>query len=544
MIVPPADHQISLMKYVADWLRIFNDRRRLALATVVLLHLVLVIPLAALLNLWIDEAYTLETTGGGFMHAIQRSLGFELQPPLYFVSLTFWRVLNDSAFFARLFSILCTALTVLVSRGLARRYLPGVPSILVAAVVAFSPLTVFAAIEARYYAMALLLSALLLRFFHDGYVAAQPSAAARRWYTVTAIAALYTYYFLGFFLAAGGAALLLMRRSEALRKYLLDMAVTAILFAPLTIATWRQMSSVHATTDVTGAKTIAEGATLVWQTAWRQLLPVNQYNLLTVVRSWVSRLAVPVLLLGALAHRRWPTSITLVPLALAATVSFFFIWIAMYLGPDFVKPQHTTTLYLPVLLSALALLQYAVGVRAASLATLVSLVFAIPYLLENYAPLAKQGDWIRVSRYIEQHEHKSEPILVFKAEFVLDFGYHYAGLNPLIPLPKPTSRERYDLTEQVLHEKDEIVHALSGRLGETRRFWLITSHTVPFRGIDPHPEILEIFVLQHCRVLRDKSFWKSRVRLLELRPEVVIGGGTVDSAKDGRNEPGDNGLQR
>lgn len=524
-------------------LRMFGSGERLGLAAVVVVHLAVVVPLAATLNIWIDEAYTLETTGGGFMHAVQRSLGFELQPPLYFVILTFWRVLDDSAFFARLFSIICTASTVLVSGGLAWRYLPGVPAVLVAAVVALNPLTIFVAVEARYYAMALLLSALLLRFFHDGYVAAQPSAAARRWHTLTAVAALYTYYFLGFLLVAGGAALLLIRRNEALRKYLLGMVVTALLFAPLAVTTWRQMGSVSAT-GVTETETIAEGATLVWQTAWRQLLPVNQDNSLAVVRGWVSRLAVPALLLGALAHRRRPTSATLVPLTLATTVSLFFVWIAMRLGSDFIRPQHTTVLYLPTLLAALALLQYAVGVRAVSLAVAVTLVFAGIYLMQAYAPMAKLGDWIRVSQYIERYEAPSEPILVFKAESVLTFAYYYRGRNSLIPIPKPISGERYDMVEQVLRSEAEIVRALSGQLGPARRFWLVTIPTQPFRGVDFHPEILEQFIARRCKVLRDESFVGSRVRLLELRSEVVIGGNTVDSVKDGRNESGDNGLQR
>ena len=61
--------------------------QRLPLALVVLLHLALVIPLAAILNIWIDEAYTLQSTGAGLAHAVQRALNFELQPPLYYVAL-------------------------------------------------------------------------------------------------------------------------------------------------------------------------------------------------------------------------------------------------------------------------------------------------------------------------------------------------------------------------------------------------------------------------------------------------------------------------
>lgn len=496
-----------------------GKRERVALAVVVLLHLALVVPLAAVLNVWIDEAYTLRATGAGLAHAVRQALGFELQPPLYYIVLTLWRGLDDSAFFARLFSILCTASTVVVAGSLARRYLPGVTPALVAAVVAFNPITVYAAVEARFYGLALLLSAVLLLFFHDGYTAPEPASVARRRHTVAAVAALYTHYFLGFLLAAGGAVLLMLQRRAEFGKYLGGMLVAAVLFAPLAVVTVRQMGGVDAT-GTPHAQTVVAAARLVWNTLWQDLLPVNQESALAVARSWVSRLALPMVLLAAMARRQKPTVAVFVPFALMTVVSLFFVGVAIRFGPEFMKPHHTTVLYLPMLLASLALLKYVGGVRAAVAGAVASLIFAGPYLYERYSDLAKVGDWVRVSRYIEGHEEASEPVLVFKAEFVLDFGYHYAGRNRLIPLPRPTNSERYNLTEQALGHEGEILQALSGQLDTTRRFWLVTSHTKPFRGIDVHPEILEGFVSRHCTVLRDQSFEGSRVRLLALRSEV------------------------
>ena len=62
-----------------------------ALALVVILHLALVIPLAAILNIWIDEAYTLQNTGGNIVSNIIRALNFEKQPPFFYALLTTWR---------------------------------------------------------------------------------------------------------------------------------------------------------------------------------------------------------------------------------------------------------------------------------------------------------------------------------------------------------------------------------------------------------------------------------------------------------------------
>jgi len=499
-------------------LGVCRSRDWLLLAAVILLHLALVIPLAAALNLWVDEAYTLQSTGDGLAHAVRRAVNFELQPPFYFVLLTLWRSMNDSAFFARLFSILCTGSTIAVTASLARRYLPGIRPALAAAVVGLNPLTVFAAVEARFYALALLLSALLLLLFHDGYVSDKPSPVARLWYTLAAVVALYTFYFLGFLLVACGAALLVLQRRQAIRSYLISMVVVGALFAPLALTAMRQVGSVGSVGM--GRQTPTEAGALVWQAAWRQLLPVSQENSLAAVRGWVSRLTLPLVMVAALLQHRRPTTAVLVPLIVGGIMSLFFVLVAMRLGSDFVRPQHTTVLYIPILLAMLALLQYVGRARAASVGCIASFVLAGAYVLQTYAPMAKLGDWIRVSHYIQRYESDSTPILVFKAEFVLALEYHYAGRNVLIPLPKPTGRERYDPKEEVLTDEAEILVALSERLDARRQFWLVTAHTQPFRGIDFHPEILEQFVERHCRVLRDESFVASRVRLLELLPEA------------------------
>lgn len=515
---------------------------RVALAAVVIFHLALVIPLSGMLNIWIDEAFTLQSTGGGFVHAVQRALYFEKQPPLYFLVLTLWRIADDSLFFARIFSVLCTTSTVFIASGLARRYLPGVPAALVTAVVAFNPLTVYAAVEARFYALVLLLAALLMLFFYDGYLAAKPSPAARRWHTVVAIVSLYTHYFLGFLLVAGGVALLLLGSVRLLRKYVVGMTITAVIFVPLAMITVRQVESVLVAP--LRPQTLTEGARLIWNTIWRSILPVNQDSPLMVVRSWISRLLPLVVVLAALARRRQPTMPLLALLNLVGVVGLFYLGVAMRLGPEFTQLQYTVVLSTPLLLAALALLQYVGGVWAAISGTMVSLLLASLYIFGTYAPLAKQGDWVRVSHYIERHETVSEPILVFRSVYVLDFGYHYAGHNRLVPIPSLPSSESYDLASYILHDELQILGPLRGQLGATRRFWLVTTQTEPFRGIDVHPEILERFVAQRCKTLRDESFWKSRVRLLELQPEAESGTNTVDDGKDARNEPRNSRLRR
>ncbi|HVA37720.1 MAG TPA: hypothetical protein VNJ51_08905, partial [Candidatus Dormibacteraeota bacterium] len=76
-------------------------------------QLLLTVPLAFALNIGKDDAYTLASTGQGAAYALHQAIFFEQNAPLYFVVMSLWRAIDGSAPFARLFSVLCAAATVL-----------------------------------------------------------------------------------------------------------------------------------------------------------------------------------------------------------------------------------------------------------------------------------------------------------------------------------------------------------------------------------------------------------------------------------------------
>lgn len=79
-----------------------------------LLHIAAALPLLLGLNLWVDEAYSLHTSHQPLGQVIVQAMRFEQQPPLYFAVLALWRWISPSVTWARLFSLLCTTLTVVV----------------------------------------------------------------------------------------------------------------------------------------------------------------------------------------------------------------------------------------------------------------------------------------------------------------------------------------------------------------------------------------------------------------------------------------------
>src|SRR5258708_5390969 len=73
------------------------------------------------LNTWRDEMYSLHTSSGSPVFAIQQAVHFELQPPFYFLALSLWRVFSHSVFFARLFSSLCGCGAIVATAALGAR---------------------------------------------------------------------------------------------------------------------------------------------------------------------------------------------------------------------------------------------------------------------------------------------------------------------------------------------------------------------------------------------------------------------------------------
>ncbi|MCA9450868.1 MAG: glycosyltransferase family 39 protein, partial [Candidatus Omnitrophica bacterium] len=204
-----------------------------ALGVCFVAHLAFVLSMAWILNIWIDEAYTLHTTGDGPWQAIQRALGFELQPPLYFTLLSVWRWVSESLFWARLFSVLCAAATLLILVPLSRRYLKNLSPLWLFSAGAVNAFLIWSSTEIRLYALAILLSALLWWNLDRVFLRGSISRWGIAWHGILAAMALYTQYYLGFLLVGHFVGLLVSLRLKESGRYLISMSIAAILFLPM-----------------------------------------------------------------------------------------------------------------------------------------------------------------------------------------------------------------------------------------------------------------------------------------------------------------------
>ncbi len=427
----------------------------------VVFNLVITLPLAAILNIWIDEAYTLGTTDLGAIYAWTEAIQFENQPPLYFVLLSLWRQLSDSIFFARFFSCLCIALTVFCGPLLSRRYLPNLHPRWLTLAIAINPYTVWAALEIRTYALGILLSALLLVTFCDAYLVERPIKASRYGYGILAIAALYTNYLLGSLLIAQWVTLVVLRRRRESWAHLGMMMLVGVAFLPMlwpladqvmsqTSALGPQQSSFLGTFKSVMGRVLLFAIPSEFDWGWVSLWDLLRYGALGLGVG-----------LGLRQWRVWREESVAIASFFATT---FFVLTLVLDITDHAKvvERYGYPLFLVTLLlmfSLLSLLRE--HRRQVWIWSLVTCGFCVLSLVQTYAPLAKDGgDWRRLAVYLETHETVNQPIAVFSAEGVLPLKYHYHGVNTLFPLPSVPADSSYNLHNLVLKDERDIAAVL------------------------------------------------------------------------------------
>ena len=520
-----------VMIQIKSWLASDNRRNNLVLLFIGL-NLAITIPLAALLNLGIDEGFSLNTTSKDIGYAIFHSIQFEGQPPFYFALLNLWRSLNSSIFFARLLSILAISLTIYTAAVLSQRYFKHLHPGWVAATVALHPYSIWAALEIRMYAIAILLSTLLLLFFFEGYLAETPKLRAKWLYLLCSVLGLYTNYLLACLLIGNALTLVIFKRWRALYSYILTMVGVGVLFLPMAFILFfhfTRFSGVLANYSVS----FIESLRAVVGRVIDYVLPIKDLG--KIPATFIDYLQLSwVLVLGLFVAKfhRFLTVYQAVLFSTALTsgivlVSVLDLMNAITFSERYVYPLFTIAIF--SLHSAFSVVPALRNKKNLIICLMVLLFVCLSSLVSIYKPLAKSGDWKRVAAYIQATEKPNQPILVFPELDSLPLSYHYSGINTLVPLPRAMGQEKFDLSTIVLKNEQEIIQALSKASANPQTFWLVSS----FRYRKQAPEywsqctsmnfklncqVLEEFIHKYYSIEQTKEFYLSNVRLVRRKP--------------------------
>lgn len=493
-------------------------------------HAVVACILAAVLNIWIDECYTLDTISRTISYAWNQALHFESQPPGYFLALTLWHRIADTVFFARLFSVLCTVGTILATQRLSLQcFGDRIPSSLVPLLVAAQPLTLLAAVEARRYALVLLLTCFLLIAFSKAFLRARDFAPGwRTAYACAAVAALYVDYFIAFVLAAQTGLLFVRQRWRDLKVQVSILLLVAVACLPLMFEVTNQLR-VYEELDSAGANQLASTARYVsyalenlattqWLGSWNR--PAKLLLLIT--------LAYVLCRYTARTKGNPERTASLDPVILTTLIGLCFVALSFVSTPSILQPKHLVVMLIPwalVVAGAWTLFQRGVAVA------LVTGVVALNVLasVNNFSHFAKRGDFVRVARFIEQNERRGEPIVVFYAEVALGFEHHYRGVNRIVVIPNPVDFQKYDLRRFVLPNDGSFWSSLASTLQYSERIWVLTdAFSDPelggcgFGDVDFNCRRFEEWLGLNYALERDARFFQSRVRCLSPRQRCDV----------------------
>ena len=497
-----------------------NIRRVIFL--IILLHLCITIPLAAKLNIWIDEGYTLDTTGQDTAYAIRQAIQFEFQPPLYFVALNAWRHLGDSIFVSRLFSILCVVAMLMVTGTISRRFFPDLHPAWPVLLVASNPFVIWAAVEIRVYALGLLFSALLILYFYDGFFSNPINQRARQLYILFGILGLYTMYYLGFLLAFNAIILLLARRWHALRAYLLGMFGVALVFGPLLWFLKIQVTE-QDIIYVTEKRDFFESfLAIARQIQW---FIFSYWPKDHVFWPFWNLLIKPLMVIGAIFvviknRRRIGFQHTYFGLICCfGFLTFFSLRFFSDMQYAFGFRHTSVVLFLPLILLVVSIhtllnesRKFTLPLFAASLLLSYSIT-----LTEEYNSMSKPGDWKRVADQIMSEEAQDQKIIVFPPDMTLPLSSYYSGDNIVVSIPRELDVENYDPREFVLKDVETVCRLLT-REEAGNGVWLVT---VPgdgsFLAHSLNSQALETAVEGSFEVESRYDFQSSTVRLLRSR---------------------------
>lgn len=495
----------------------------------IFLHLAIALPLAWQVNIWADEASTLYTTQDGFMRAFQNLFSDEKQAPLYFLLLSLWRKISDSVFFARLFSVVFSLLSIGAFARLAQRIWEEKTALFLTALFALHPYLFWASLEIRLYSLIIFITCLLFSFFYDGFLSdadvsrsssnssegAKAQSRARDFYVLTAILALYTNYYLGFLLVGAFAALLVVRRFREAKSYFMRMLVVGVAMLPLFYIINLQFSDRVATFQA--EKSLLEGVRILWNHFLTFVLPTEIYSpeestAFSIIRLWIVRVSMLGILIVLIKNKFKDFDKTSVAFGtLAAVCGAFLLFVYFQLGAMYVEIRHAAIYFVAIFIFVAALLVKILPRKSWIFAAVLYFVFFTYAIAAMYPNMTKRGDWARVAAFIAQNEAPGQPIVLMPAYEALALPVYYHGANKILPDERYFSFFTEAEPGNVNAFRTQIEFVIGKIPPDAAEIWLLTDENC---AVGQSCEPLENFVAANYTIVLEKDFYKEKVRLL------------------------------
>jgi len=383
-------------------------------------------------SIWLDESLTLDRTHTSLSDTFRMAREMSRKPPLYFLVMYWWRKLDLSIEWARALSTLCMAGTLLALHGMGRTLRIGRGALQLAVMAALVPHFVWAAAEARVYAMTLFfLACSFLLFTRVWIVDTGHRTLQTVLFVLSGYAAILTFYYAGFVLAGLFAAGLLYPDRKRL---VASGAGIGLLLVPQALPAVGHVQAQHGSYLPEVRFDSLWGAVQWFSTQLTEVMVRNA----PVFSGDRRQVAFAAMLLGVvllrLAWARGRLSREEWWALTAAAVSFLLLAALRIVNRTTVDTRHWIVVALPLLV-VVALMASRVQQRWASTALLggVTIVLAAAdasFVRNERGP----NDWRSAVTWVVEAQRPHEPIVAFRTN-VLPIAYYYRGPNEIKRVP-------------------------------------------------------------------------------------------------------------
>jgi hypothetical protein len=454
-------------------------------------------------SLWTDESYSLDTVGRSWAGTLRQAIRFELQPPLYFLTLHGWMSLGGGIGVARLLSAVSVlgviAICYAIGRLLRLRWTPGL-----AVLAASTTGIIWAASEARNYALTLLLVTATLYCFLR-LVLAPPDRPGRLTVAYAALAALsvVSFYYSGFVLLGQWIAALVVRRQRA--RLTIALAVAAIIVAPvfpLALAQWHRHPI-----EMAPAASAPVGLGYAVYTTINTILKAflgdtRLFNLPHAASIALVALVFAVAARVVTARGRLGVDEQLLAIAAIVPVCCLSLLLTAHVIP--IRSRHCLVL-VPVLLTLSALALSRTGPRAVRLASATVLATTLGAALIYFERHAvNTEDWRGVAAWLEARTTADDRVLVFDPDRLLPLRYYYQGAAPAGGLPTDPELEHYSPDAYMLRDTAAVAARFAGTGAHRRVYVVEASRLLP--ELTPSVRLIDVALARCCRITDTRRF--------------------------------------
>ncbi|MCI4667834.1 MAG: hypothetical protein MRZ79_06710 [Bacteroidia bacterium] len=436
--------------------------------------------LSHFVSIRMDEGYSLNTTSKNLTYAWDKALYNELQPPLYFLLLTVWRKISTSLIFARLFSLISVMVGVyyLVETGKNQLKNLHLSKNQLTWLALAQPYGMALGIDIRVYAFGFMITSVMLYTYQKAFLGEEFDKKSAIAYSIWGLMGIASQYYIAVFMLGTGLYLLLSKKWQMWWRYLLAVLPSLILLGMLVPSLLVQAS--HPSSLETEATSFFIYRR--WLVSLLESLTIGTWGYKILI--WPGRLVLWGLFIITsvdILQKGWEKSFEEMKPFLFITLNHLLLFsaICVFMGALYVLPHRYHNALYPVLF--LSFVAFLFGRTQTKWSRLAFTILLTTYLLSNFflnRTFNKEGDFRGIVAGIESMEQESQPIFIYKNEFMMCIEPYYSGINELHPFPRPVNYDQpwaYEL--DLLRNREEIRHLLDSTMvanGQPDQFWLVS----------------------------------------------------------------------